>query len=277
MAPEARTGERYANQVGELWSGLAETLVRLEALAAAPEQLEDDEVVDGLRRLQYRLHAASEHVFGLAPPAGAEPAHTELAAALAGARDATGEIVEAVEMAGLEAVETIVHEWRGALFRVRLARLRLAAPPTRRAARGRTAPHQAAARCFVLALGRRVAFAVGATTGPWPVWVAGMLAVCGRSSSLPAVTSARRGSPFEMPQRLRSRARPGPDEPGLPRPTLQFGSGWRGFSAPRPAAAPKPLPPRRPRYGRRGEPRERLAPCRAARGSRRARARPSSR
>ena len=36
-----------------------------------------------LRRLQYALHLASEHAFGLAPPAGAEPAHAELAAALA--------------------------------------------------------------------------------------------------------------------------------------------------------------------------------------------------
>ena len=180
MAPEAQTGERYANQVGELWSGLAETLVRLEALAAAPERLEDDEVVDRLRRLQYRLHAASEYAFGLAPPAGSEPAHSELAAALAGARDATGEIIEAVEMAGLEAVETIVHEWRGALFRVRLARLRLSRPPkTGPPAEDdppRIRPPLAAS---VLAVAGAVTFAVGATVGLWPVWTGGMLVLCG--------------------------------------------------------------------------------------------------
>ncbi len=180
VAPEARTGERYANQVGELWSGLAETLVRLEALAAAPEQLEDDEVVDGLRRLQYRLHAASEYAFGLAPPAGSEPAHSELAAALAGARDATGEIVEAVGMAGLEAVETIVHEWRGALFRVRLARLRLSRPrKPEQAAEGDAPGIGPSLTASVLAIAGAITFAVGATIGLWPVWAAGMLTLCG--------------------------------------------------------------------------------------------------
>jgi hypothetical protein len=183
VAPEARTGERYANQVGELWNGLARTLVRLEALAGAPELLDDGDAVDELRGLQYRLHVASEYTFGLAPPAGAEQAHRELASALGGARDATGEIIDAAEMAGLDAVETIVYEWRGALFRVRLARLRLSGP--RQAARQvdqewpkgpKLAPPLAAS---VLAVAGATAFAVGAIVGSWPVWGGGLLAFCG--------------------------------------------------------------------------------------------------
>jgi hypothetical protein len=180
VAPEARTGERYANQVGELWSGLAQTLVRLEALAAAPELLDDGGAVDEVRALQYRLHVASEYTFGLAPPAGAEEAHRELASALGGARDATGEVIDAAELAGLEAVETIVYEWRGALFRVRLARLRLSGP--RQAARqvdqGRTQLASPLA-ASMLAVAGAAAFAIGAIVGSWPVWGGGLLAFCG--------------------------------------------------------------------------------------------------
>jgi hypothetical protein len=180
VAPEARTGEPYARQVGELWSGLAETLVGLEALAATPELLEHDEAVDRLRRLQYRLHTASEHAFGLAPPAGSEPAHTELAAALAGARDTTGEIVRAAEMAGLDAVETIVHEWRGALFRVRLARLRLSRPrPAEPAVEHDATGIRPALAASALAVAGAAMFAVGATVDWWPLWAAGMLALSG--------------------------------------------------------------------------------------------------
>ena len=105
MAPETQSGERYATQVGELWTGLSQTLARLEAIAASPERLEDDEAVEALRRLQYRLHSASESVLGLSPPVAAEPAHTELAAALAGARDATGDVVEAVDLTGSRGVD----------------------------------------------------------------------------------------------------------------------------------------------------------------------------
>jgi hypothetical protein len=183
LAPRTGTGERYATQMGELWSGLARTLSRLERIAGDPEVLGDDDVIDTLRRLQYRLHASSEHAYGLVPPAGAETAHAELAAALAGARDATAEVAEIVEEAGGDAAAMLVHEWRGALFRVRLARLRLAGPPKRPAVavvedvqRAQVAAPLAA---FLLALGGALAFVVGATVGPWPLWVAGILAVCG--------------------------------------------------------------------------------------------------
>ena len=116
MASRAGTGERYETQVGALWSGLAHTLSRLEGLAAEPERLEDEAQVELLRRLQYGLHSASEHAFGLSPPAGTEPVHTELADALAGARDATARVVEVVDESGSEAAAPLVWEWRGALF-----------------------------------------------------------------------------------------------------------------------------------------------------------------
>jgi hypothetical protein len=179
LAPEAGTEHRYATQVGQLWSGLARTLTRLEALAEEPQRLDDDSV-DMLRRLQYRLHTACEHAYGIAPPAAAQPNHAELAAALAGARDATAEVVEAIEAEGCEAAQLLVHEWRGALFRVRLARLRLAGPRQRRpeepkAERAFRAPLAA----LVLALLGAAAFTVGAALGTWPLWAAGLLAVGG--------------------------------------------------------------------------------------------------
>ena len=77
--------------------------------------------------------------------------------------------------------EPLLHEWRGALFRVRLARLRLATPP-----KTPPEPPRAAQRvivgplvAFLLALFGAVAFVAGATLGLWPVWGLGMVAVCG--------------------------------------------------------------------------------------------------
>ena len=122
MGAPGGIGERYATQVGALWSGLARTLTELERIAADPLELVDEEVLDSLKPLQYRLHVSSEEAFGISPPSGVEPVHTELAAALAGARDATAELVEGLEEDGLDAALMCLHEWRGALFRVRLAR-----------------------------------------------------------------------------------------------------------------------------------------------------------
>lgn len=179
MAAETQAGQRYASQVGELWSGLSLTLARLEALALAPETLDEEETVGALRRLQYRLHLASESVLGLSPPAAAEPAHSELAAALGGARDATGDVIEAAGAGGSRAVDALVYEWRGALFRVRLARLRLAGePPATAPPRPQLPRLEAPLAASALTIGGTAAFAVGATVGPWPLWVAGMIAVC---------------------------------------------------------------------------------------------------
>ena len=180
MGAEIGTGQGYATQVGRLWSGLARTLARLEAFAGEPSRLEDEEAVTTLRALQYRLHVACERAYGLAPPNGAEPIHAELAAALEGARDATAEVIESLELDGADAAALLVHEWRGALFRVRLARLRLAGPRPRPPARVEpdTADRGRALLAVVLAVTGALVFAGGASAGSWPVWVVGIAAVC---------------------------------------------------------------------------------------------------
>jgi hypothetical protein len=170
VGPLTGTPEQYATEVGALWSGLAGTLTRADDLRGD---------VRSLRRLQYALHVASEHAYGLRPPDGAVTAHAELADALASARDMTAELAAACEAWGDEGSAALLHEWRGALFRVRLARMRLAAPhrqppATDELEEGLAQPLTA----FLLALGGALAFVAGATLGAWPLWAAGMVAVC---------------------------------------------------------------------------------------------------
>ncbi|HEX3806215.1 MAG TPA: hypothetical protein VHV52_05480 [Gaiellaceae bacterium] len=180
MAPKTGTPEQYAEEMGALWTSLTRTLGRLDRIASDPERLDELHLELSLARLRYALHVASEHAYGVAPPEGAESAHAELADSLAQARDATAEVAEAAADAGAEGVEPLLHEWRGALFRVRLARLRLAVPA---AAKPLPAPppEEGIARplaAFLLALAGALAFVAGATLALWPVWVAGLLAVC---------------------------------------------------------------------------------------------------
>jgi hypothetical protein len=173
--------------MGELWVGLARTLRRLEDVAGDPEALEDDAAVALLQRLQYRLHVACEHAYGLRPPAPVEHAHADLASALANARDATSEIVEAASHEGVPGVEPLVPEWRCALFAVRLARLHLAEPAAAAAAEAVSpAPRPEAGGgvlrpllAVLLALFGALAFAAGAALGEWPVWLAGLAGVVG--------------------------------------------------------------------------------------------------
>jgi hypothetical protein len=143
----------YAAAMAGLWIDLHVTLARLDHLAAEPEFLLDDR--DALPTLQYELHRAGELAAGLAPPDGAEPVHEELTEALAEARELTAEIAAALEHAGLESAAPLVWEWRGALFRVRFARVRLERP---RPAPVTAAPAAARARPPLLAAG---AVAVG--------------------------------------------------------------------------------------------------------------------
>lgn len=181
MGATGGVGARYATEVGALWSGLAGTLADLERLAADPLELDDEDALHSLKRLQYRLHVASEDAFGLSPPSGIEPVHAELAAALGGARDATSELVETLEEDGLEAALVGLLEWRGALFRVRLARMRLTVPEP--PASPRDEPPAVGVRAPLLALALvaagAAAFVAGATLETWPLWAAGLLALCG--------------------------------------------------------------------------------------------------
>ncbi len=121
------TGGRhgYATALADQWHALAQALRRLETLALEP----DEHAAEELPALQYALHVAGERIAGLTPPEGAEGSHQELETALVGARDATAEVAEALARGGLAAIEPLVWEWRGALFRVRLARRRLSQGP----------------------------------------------------------------------------------------------------------------------------------------------------
>ena len=181
MTAGTGTGETYARAMGALWTGLARPLARLDVAAAEPDRLDDDDAVEALRRLQYALHLAREQAYGLEPPPGAETAHAELADALVCARDATAAVAESVSLLGAGGAQPLLHEWRGALFRVRLARLRLVPPQ-----RGRPSPvgHDSEgilrpAAAFLLALCGALAFVAGATLAIWPLWGLGMIAVCG--------------------------------------------------------------------------------------------------
>jgi len=176
------TGERqrYASELAGLWSGLSTTLGRLEAIAADSLEQLDDGALEELPGLQYALHRAGELAVGIEPPPGAESAHAELAAALAEARDATGEVIEALETAGPAAAASLVHEWRGALFRVRLARYRLRPQPEPLPAE-REEPREGVSRtalaATVLVFAGTVAFTGGAILAAWPLWALGLVLV----------------------------------------------------------------------------------------------------
>ncbi len=167
--------QSYATTIAGLWDGLARTLTELEALAAVPETLSGER----LPSLQYALHTAGERIAGLTPPPGSEAVHEELAAAVADARDATAEVADTLEAYGESAAAPLVWEWRGALFRVRLARRRLLNPEPL-AADPRPLPTQRrAAVSVVLMCGAAVALLGGALVGHWPLVAAGVLALFG--------------------------------------------------------------------------------------------------
>ena len=180
MRPGVASGQRegYAAALTGLWKRLSWALTELESIAGDPAELfDEDSVLDRLPSLQYALHAASDLALGLRPPAGAEIAYAELAAALAGARDATAEIAEVLEHGGGIAAEPLLPEWRGALFRVRLARLRVATPkplPAELETEPEPTARGDALAATVLALTGATVFATGATLQLWPVWALGL-------------------------------------------------------------------------------------------------------
>jgi hypothetical protein len=159
------------------WSRLSSTLRGLETIAADSRRLDEDSL-DALRALQYRLHWSSELLAGVEPPPGVRAGHEELADALVDARDATGEIVEAIEAGGRDAASGLLLEWRGALFRVRLARMRLTTGPATVPESPRDLAAGATAATALAFLGV-TAFATGAVLLLWPLWAVGLALVAG--------------------------------------------------------------------------------------------------
>jgi hypothetical protein len=184
--------EAYASAVGHVWEGVGSAVARLERIASTPAEWSDLLLAEELPRLQYRLHAGAELVHGIRPPAAAAAAHDELVGALAHARDATSEAALALDTGGSEGLEPYVPEWRGALFRVRLARLRalaatplqlagdgVATPPLVRARQEPPRPPLAALAASVLVVGGGLLFTAGAVLAAWPLWAAGLMLVGG--------------------------------------------------------------------------------------------------
>lgn len=190
MERVVRSGDRraYASAVADLWERLASALARLERIAESPVDRVADEAGDELPHLQYSLHAAAELALGIEPPYGAESVHAELVTALAQARDATAEIGQALEDVDDDLVERLLPEWRGALFRVRLARLRaLERFPLRERRDGPVAPPEreesssslAALAATALVIGGALLFTAGAVLAAWPLWAAGLTLFAG--------------------------------------------------------------------------------------------------
>jgi hypothetical protein len=192
MERTVRTGERgaYASAVAGLWQRLGTALARLERIAESPADQIALEAHDELPSLQYSLHAGAELALGIQPPPGAEPVHADLVSALSQARDATAEIAGALDDMDDDLVERLLPEWRGALFRVRLARLRALEryPLELGASESEPAPKPAASEASVpvvaitasaLILAGAIVFTAGAVLAAWPLWAAGLALFAG--------------------------------------------------------------------------------------------------
>jgi hypothetical protein len=190
MERTVRAGERqaYTAAVTDLWERVGTALTRLERVAdsSSAELVEDH--ADELPGLQYALHSGAELAVGIDAPDMAATLHAELVAALAEARDATAEVSYALETGDPDAVEPLLLEWRGALFRVRLARLRalersraLLAERPRRSLRRERSDRIAVSAIVatVLILGGAFLFTAGAVLVAWPVWAAGLALFAG--------------------------------------------------------------------------------------------------
>jgi hypothetical protein len=192
MERTVRGGERqaYTAAVTDLWEGVGTALTRLERIAEGPAY-DLDEHAEELPGLQYALHAGAELAVGIDAPASAATLHSELVAALAEARDVTADIALAVENGDSEAAEQLFPEWRGALFRIRLARLRAlersravaAERPVRTSQRQRARRSDRTAVSAVVAtiliLGGAFLFTAGAVLVAWPIWAAGLALFAG--------------------------------------------------------------------------------------------------
>jgi hypothetical protein len=149
-----------------LWIDLRSPLARLDTLAGDLDRLVEE--TRSLPALQYELHRAGELVAGITPPDDAELVHEEITDALAEAREMTAEVAEALTHGGLDAAAPLVWEWRGALFRVRFARLRLERPRA-------VSPTSPATACAPAARRSPILAAAAVTIGSALVLVAALL------------------------------------------------------------------------------------------------------
>ena len=187
----AGEGQAYAVAVASLWERIGSVLVRLERIADSPPEIAESDLLEELPGLQYRLHAGAELAVGIDAPPGAAAAHADLVAALAEARDATAEMAGALESGDTELIQTLLPEWRGSLFRVRLARLRalerpaaqgrpdVSAQQRRRQPRVPERTPLSAVAATVLVLGGALLFTAGAVLVAWPLWAAGLALFAG--------------------------------------------------------------------------------------------------
>lgn len=151
-------------------------------LASNTHALEAELAVDELAALQYALHEAAELLYGIEPPPAMATAHGELTVALGRARELTGEVAEVVEEGGADSARLLVPEWRGTLFAVRLAHMRLFSTEPATTDEQPTLREYSQARhltALALVTAGTGAFSAGATVGSWPLWAAGIAAVCG--------------------------------------------------------------------------------------------------
>lgn len=192
MERTVRGGERlaYTAAVTDLWERVGTALTRLERIAENPSDDLLEARAEELPGLQYSLHAGAELAVGIDAPPSASSLHAELVAALAEARDATAEVAFALENADSETVEALLPEWRGTLFRVRLARLRVlerSRAAGRQQAAGRVQPAGRRSKrsgisaivATILILGGAFLFTAGAVLVAWPVWAAGLALFAG--------------------------------------------------------------------------------------------------
>jgi hypothetical protein len=192
MERTVRGGERqaYSAAVTDLWERVGTALTRLERVADSSSEELVDEHSDELPGLQYALHSGAELAVGIDAPATAQPLHAELVAALSEARDATADISFAIESGDPDVVEPLLLEWRGALFRVRLARLRAIersralAQEKGSSTKGRVRaqhdrPLVSAIVATLLILGGAFLFTAGAVLVAWPIWAAGLALFAG--------------------------------------------------------------------------------------------------
>jgi hypothetical protein len=184
MERTLRSTERrdYVTAVADLWDSLTEALQHLERIAEAGPDPPSEDALDELPPLQYALHTASELALGIEPPRGGEMIHEELVDSLAQARDATAQVAAGLSDGDDELVERSLPEWRGALFRIRLARLRalerLSVPIRSEAPSTFSEPADGSAAAAIAATTLVVVgallFTSGAVLAAWPVWAAGL-------------------------------------------------------------------------------------------------------